>query len=101
MVPTPGEVRAALRESVADPELGVNIVDLGLVYDVRTAPGQIEVEMTLTSPTCPLAQALPFQVQRALEARFPGQRVHVQLVWEPHWTPDRMAPEARKGLGIP
>ncbi len=99
-MPAPGQVQAVLRQ-VTDPELGVNIVDLGLVYGVRVEEGRIHVEMTLTTPSCPLAAALPARVEEVLRAHFPGQAVEVALVWEPRWTPERMSEDARRQLGAP
>jgi len=93
-------VQAVLRQ-VTDPELGVNILDLGLVYGIRVEEGRIHVEMTLTTPACPLAATLPAQVEEALRAHFPGHEVMVALVWEPHWAPERMSEDARRRLGAP
>lgn len=99
-MPTRDQVESILRQ-VADPELGVNIVDLGLVYEIRVKEGRIEVEMTLTTPACPLSAALRARVEEALRAHFPGHEVEVGLVWEPHWTPERMSEDARRQLGAP
>jgi metal-sulfur cluster biosynthetic enzyme len=93
-----GQVRACLRE-VVDPELGVNVVDLGLIYGVRVEKERILVEMTLTTPACPLAAALPAQVERLLRDKFPDHGVKVGLVWEPHWTPEMMSEDVRRQLG--
>jgi metal-sulfur cluster biosynthetic enzyme len=85
----------ALR-SVDDPEAGMNIVDLGLIYSVEAAPPLASVRMTMTSPACPLGDYLSDSVRDALRARFPElEQVSVELVWEPPWTPDRMSEEAR------
>ncbi len=100
MVPTAAEVREVLRQQVTDPELGINIVDLGLIYDVEVVEGRIRVAMTLTTPSCPLAATLPLQVEQTLIQHFPGHTVQVDLVWEPHWTPERITPEVRKELGL-
>ena len=99
-MPTAGEVRAVLRE-VMDPELGVNVVDLGLIYGVRVEGQQILVEMTLTTPSCPLAAALPAQVEQVLREKFADHEVEVALVWEPHWTPEMMSEDVRRQLGAP
>ena len=92
-------VRAALRE-VIDPELGVNIVDLGLVYDIAVDDsGDVRVTMTLTTPGCPLAGYLDDEINGCLR-RFPAVgKVDVELVWEPPWRPDLMSDKARAQLG--
>jgi metal-sulfur cluster biosynthetic enzyme len=94
--PSPEEVRSILRDRVVDPELGVNIVDLGLVYEVRVEEGRILVDMTLTTPACPLAALLPAQVEEVLREQFSSHEVEVNLVWEPRWTPERMSEEVRR-----
>lgn len=99
MKPSAEEIRTVLREQVYDPELGINVVDLGLIYDVAVEEGRIVVDMTLTTPACPLAAALPTAVQQVLRERFEGYDVEVNLVWEPRWTPERMSEEAREMLG--
>lgn len=94
-----GLVRGMLR-SVIDPELGVNIVDLGLVYDVAiAADGSVAIEMTLTTPGCPLGGFLEDQI-RACLAQLPQVRgVAVGLVWEPPWSSEAMSEAAREQLG--
>jgi len=95
----PELVRGLLR-SVIDPELGVNIVDLGLVYRVGIeVDGLVNVEMTLTTPGCPLGGFLDDQI-RACLAQLPQVReVRVELVWEPPWDPEAMSPAAKQQLG--
>lgn len=100
MRPTGDEVRAVLRENVYDPELGINVVDLGLIYDVQVEEKRIVVDMTLTTPGCPLASFLPGQVEEVLREKFPDHEVEVNLVWEPPWTPERMSKEAREMFGV-
>jgi len=97
--PSAEEVRAVLRNRVVDPELGINVVDLGLIYDVEVEENRIVVDMTLTTPACPLAALLPAQVEEVLRERFTGYDVEVNLVWEPRWTPERMSKEAREMFG--
>ncbi len=97
-MPTAGQVRAVLR-GVMDPELGINVVDLGLIYGVRVEGDRILVEMTLTTAACPLAAALPAQVEQVLREMFADHEVEVTLVWEPHWTPEMMAEDVRRQLG--
>lgn len=84
---------------VIDPELGVNIVDLGLVYKVTVDEDRVLVRMTLTTPGCPLGGYLDDEIGRAL-AQLPGlPRVTVDLVWEPPWRPELMTHAARRALG--
>lgn len=92
------ELREILK-SVIDPELGINIVDLGLVYDVSEANGRVYVQMTLTTQGCPLHDTMVGGVRSALMA-YPGVReVEVDLVWTPAWTPEHMSAEAKRRLG--
>jgi len=92
-------VREALR-SVADPEAGMNIVDLGLVYGIAISPGRVRVEMTVTSPACPVGPYLVDEAAAAIRAVAPeGTDVQVELVWEPPWTPERMSAQAQARFG--
>lgn len=81
--------------TVRDPELPINVFDLGLIYDLAIdAGGAVTVAMTLTTPNCPVADAIPRDVERAIRA-VPGvSDVHVSLVWDPPWSPDRMSEDA-------
>ncbi|AHF92694.1 metal-sulfur cluster biosynthesis protein [Opitutaceae bacterium TAV5] len=92
-------LRAAFRR-VYDPEFGVSVEDLGLIYDIRVdAGGQVVIEMTLTSMYCPAGEVILAGVQSAAEA-VPGiTGAEVSLVWTPAWTPDRLSMEARRQLG--
>ncbi|MGW8310948.1 MAG: SUF system Fe-S cluster assembly protein [Thiogranum sp.] len=94
------QVVSALR-TVRDPEIPVNIYDLGLVYRIELAdPKHVQIQMTLTAPACPVAGSMPGAVQRAV-MRVPGiEAVEVELVWDPPWTQDRMSDEARLELGL-
>jgi metal-sulfur cluster biosynthetic enzyme len=95
---TPELVLDALYE-VIDPELGVNIVDLGLVYDVVIDDGSVVVVMTLTTPGCPLAGFMEDEIHRCL-SQFPQVRAaEVEIVWDPPWDPELMSDEAREQLG--
>lgn len=95
---TEERVMDALRE-VYDPELGLNIVDLGLVYGVDIADNQVNVTMTLTTPGCPLHNTMAQGAEIAVR-RLPGvQSATVRVVWDPPWTPERMSEEARQQLG--
>ena len=106
--PTPDEGDAALQErvlealkTVRDPEIPVNLVDLGLIYElIVNKDGTVYVEMTLTAPSCPVAGELPGQVADAIRD-VPGvDDVRVKLVWTPPWTKDRMSDEAKLELGL-
>lgn len=87
-------------KSVIDPEIGLNIVDLGLVYDVQISEQMILIIMTLTTPGCPMHGSIVDWVQRIVSMSFPNKLIDVQLVWEPRWTPDKMSEEAKRQLGI-
>jgi FeS assembly SUF system protein len=91
---------AALR-LVYDPELPVNIYDLGLIYDIRTdCDNRVEIDMTLTAPACPVAGSLPGQVERTVRTHVPLEDVKVNLVWDPPWTQERISDEARLELNM-
>ena len=87
--------------TVFDPEIPVNIYELGLIYNIGLSkPGNIRVEMTLTSPSCPVAGTLPGDVQRVVESVDGAANVEVDLVWDPPWTPDKMTEAAKLELGF-
>ena len=89
-----------LLNGIIDPELGVGIVDLGLIYDVEITNGLATVTMTLTSMGCPVGPSIIAQVEEQTE-EIPGvEKVAVKLVWAPPWTPDRMNPDVRAMLAI-
>jgi len=92
-------VRQALR-SVKDPELGLSIVDLGLVYDVDVADTTARVTMTLTSPGCPAGGQIMMGAQEAAETVEGVDRAEINLVWKPFWTPDRIDPIIRASMGF-
>ncbi len=97
------EMDKALRDSlthVVDPELHMNIIDLGLVYNARRNGNVAEVEMTLTSPGCPYGPYLLHLVNRALLAVDGVEDTHVEVVWDPPWSPEKMSEEARLELGF-
>ena len=99
-IPTPEAVRKALR-AVKDPELNLNIIDIGLVYDVEVPdPGRVQVKMTLTSPGCPAGTEIIDDVTRVLTDMEGVESVDVELVWDPYWTPDKMDPRVRAFLGF-
>ncbi len=100
-MPTEEEVREALR-SVDDPEVGMSIVDLGLVYRIDVSPERIRVEMTMTTQACPMGDLITDNARRAGAALVPdGVAVDVELVWEPPWTPDMMSESAKQTFGWP
>ena len=97
--PTADQAKLALRK-VKDPELGLNIVDLGLVYEIVVEGNDIHVDMTLTSPGCPAGPQIMTDVERTLQA-LPGVgTVELNLVWQPYWTPDRIEPRVRAYMGL-
>jgi len=91
-------VRTALRQ-VKDPEIGINIIDLGLVYDVEIEDDTVRIRMTLTSPGCPVGPEIMQDVDRTVRALDGVGNVDVELVWEPFWTPERIDPRVRAFLG--
>jgi len=87
-------------ESVVDPEVALNIVDVGLVYGVVVANGRMDVRITMTSAACPVTDIIVDDVENALDDAMPPElKIHVELVWEPPWTPQRMSPRARAFMG--
>lgn len=93
------KVIAALRE-VYDPEIAVNVYDLGLVYGVDVdEKGEVHVKMTLTAPGCPLAGMIVSTAESTLREKVPeAKEIRVELVWDPPWSPDRVTPEGREML---
>ena len=97
-MPTVDQVRDALR-AVKDPELNLNVIDLGLVYEIEVSEaGDVHVEMTLTSPGCPVGPEMLSDAQTVLEKLEGVKKVDVELVWEPYWTPEKMDPRVRSLL---
>ena len=94
------EIAEVLRR-VIDPELGINIIDMGLVYAIRVAedPKRILIDMTLSSPYCPMGDSILKAVGNSLEQAFPGFEAVVTLVWEPAWSYDQLTDEGKKLLG--
>ena len=91
----------AILKEVIDPELAINIFDLGLVYDIRfdEKEQRLAIDMTLSSPGCPLGDVIFEDVYERVKARFPDVELDLNLVWDPPWNPDRLTPEGRKALG--
>jgi len=93
------KVRTALK-AVIDPEVGLNIVDMGLIYRIDVEDGQLAIDMTMTTPSCPMTEYLYDQVADAAWRAYPDARnVDVQLVWEPPWHAGMIAEESRGFLG--
>lgn len=96
---TRDEVESALRE-VIDPEVGVNVVDLGLIYAIDIEGDDLRVAMTMTTSACPLAGLLRDQAEAALRLRFPSlSRLEVEVTFSPPWDASRILPEGRRQLG--
>jgi metal-sulfur cluster biosynthetic enzyme len=93
-------VLTALR-TIIDPEMGVNIVDLGLIYDIQVGEQRIDVEFTLTYPGCPIGPELREEIVHAVSEAAATVQVGARIVWEPLWGPERMSEEARLVLGYP
>ena len=91
----------AVLRTIYDPEIPVNIYDLGLVYRLDVdAAGKVDIRMTLTAPACPVAETFPGTVEQRLY-EVPGvTEVRVELVWEPPWNPDRLSEDAKLSLGL-
>jgi len=96
---TEEQAREALKQ-VEDPEIGLNIVDLGLVYDVEVDGNTVNVKMTLTSPSCPVGPQMLNGSKMVLQDLEEVEEANVELVWEPFWSPDRINPEYRAILGF-
>ena len=95
----PEQVRSCLK-SVIDPEMGINIVDLGLIYGIHVGENRIEVDMTLTNPQGPTGAVLASEVEQAVRMAFEAiDDVEVSLVWDPPWTFERLSEAAKQELG--
>ena len=98
-MPDDDAIREALRQ-VEDPEAGMNIVDLGLVYLIEVVADAVRVDMTMTTAACPMADMMMGQARDAIAAIVPLRTaVDIQLVWDPPWTPDKMTGVAREHFG--
>ncbi len=99
-VPTEKQIIKVLRK-IFDPEIPLNIYDIGLIYGIDiSAEGDVQIRMTLTAPTCPVAGTLPPEVEKKVR-EVPGVRdVKVELTWEPPWTMEKMSEAARLELGL-
>lgn len=97
---TPETIRKALRQ-VKDPELNLNIIDIGLVYDIDVNDmGDVHVKMTLTSPGCPAGAEIMGDVKSVVADLEGVSSVDVELVWEPYWTPEKMDPRVKAFMGF-
>ena len=96
---TKDEVLKALSE-VMDPELGVSLVDLGLIYDVTVEDDKVDVKMTLTAPGCPLHSVMRENAQNRIFQIDGVKEANVQVVWDPPWKPEMMSEAAKKHLGL-
>ena len=96
---TEDQVRLALRR-VKDPEIGLNIVDLGLVYDIAVDGADVNVDMSLTSPGCPAGPQILHEAEEQLRGLAGVGAVNVNLIWSPPWTPERIEPRVRAYLGF-
>lgn len=95
---TEEQIKQTLRQ-VIDPEVGINIVDLGLIYGIEITDDSIHLEMTMTTRACPMGEMIREQAEAALRTAFPGAKsVDIKMVWSPPWNPDMMSEEARKKL---
>jgi FeS assembly SUF system protein len=87
--------------AIYDPELPVNIYDLGLIYGIEVGPDDVvTIRMTLTTPACPMAEMLPAEVESRVKAIDSVKDARVELVWDPPWTPERMSEAARLASGL-
>ncbi len=94
---TEERIYKALRQ-IIDPELGINIVDLGLIYDVQIQGGAVVIRMTLTTKGCPLHGSFVQAVERAIREMAGVTSAYAEVVWEPRWNPDMISPEGKQAL---
>ena len=92
-------IRQVLRQ-VKDPEVGLSVVDLGLVYDIHVDDGDVHVQMTLTSPGCPAGPEIMTDAEQTIRGIEGVTDARIELVWEPYWTPERIDPRVRAFLGL-
>lgn len=98
-IPTEKDVRKSL-SSVIDPEVGMNIVDLGLVYLVEISENRLRVDMTMTTPACPMGEMIMDNARHALRGLMPvGAEIELNLVWDPPWSSEKMSDYAREFFG--
>ena len=93
------QIRETLKQ-VLDPEVGVNIVDLGLIYKIEINPEEVYILLTMTSPACPLHGVITRDMDQVIRKSFPDLgEMTIELVWEPAWSPEMMSDTAKKQLG--
>jgi metal-sulfur cluster biosynthetic enzyme len=96
---TEEQIRETLKQ-ILDPEIGVNIVDLGLVYTIEIRPAEVYIQITMTSPACPLHGVITRNMDQVLRRAFPDLgAMTIELIWEPPWKPEMMSDAAKKQLG--
>lgn len=93
------KIEKALKECY-DPEIPLNVLDLGLIYDIRLDDGHVEIDMTLTAPGCPMHTLIARDVEQRVKNVEGVSDVKVNVVWDPPWTPDRISEEGKKVLGF-
>ncbi len=97
---TEEDVKRVLKTAV-DPEFGLSVIDLGLIYEIKVTDGKkVYIKMTLTTPMCPLANVIVADVYHRVKEIQGVEDVDIELTFDPPWSPDRMTPEARKLLGL-
>ena len=96
--PTQDDVYTALSQ-VNDPELGIHLVDMGLIYNVDIEDSKVQIDMTLTTPGCPMHSYIARQAWKAVNDLPEVTDTAIRIVWEPRWTPERLSPAARAQLG--
>jgi len=99
-MPTQEEVIEVVKQCY-DPEIPINIHDLGLIYQIDARPDSVYIKMTLTAAGCPAAQSLPEQVRERVGSALGVKKLYVEVTFDPPWTPEKISPEGRKKLGIP
>ena len=87
-------------KTVMDPEIPVNLYDLGLIYSIKNSKNNILIEMTLTNPNCPVAGQMPENVAKSIDQLYGLRSIEVKLVWEPSWSKDLMSEDAKLALDI-
>ena len=99
VMPSEKDVRNILH-NVIDPEVGINIVDLGLVYGVEISGNKLHIDLTMTTPACPMGDMILDDARQALAGLLPANaEIDINLVWEPPWSPDKMSEQAREHFG--
>lgn len=93
------DVKEKLR-SCFDPEIPVNVYDLGLIYDIRIEGGDVHIKMTFTSAECPSARAIPAEIQQRVGEIEGVRSTNIDVVWDPPWHPRMISPEGKKELGL-